>query len=409
MPKYCQALVVVVLILFGTPISAAELNGQFASELYLTETGGQNHLRPYQRLRTDLTILPYRDGKTLIFHSYLRWTADFYNKKLRDPRTFVYDTYLKLTGVPDGAAFYLGRQFVYNGAGSVLMDGVRFKYQPVRQVSLDLFGGSSVSRLDPEQIRSISDFGTVGGRLSIRKLIPASIALNWMLQKSDGYVVSHRAGIESRILLGNSEIYGSFIYNLANLRAAGVVLNSSFFVGKWRLSGEFLWREPSVSSNTLFSLIDFQRYQEVRLSAQRRVWKFLSVIGQTHVSMFENDQSWRTGIGLRSDVFSIIWRHQEGYGGMNDALYGNLNLRFRKRWDVYAGANLGRYRIQEMQDDRSDSYASRLGARWRAGHGIMASTEVQYLRNAVESHDVRLYFRLSVDFSWKKKRGEGTR
>ena len=184
-------------------------------------------------------------------------------------------------------------------------------------------------------------------------------------------------------------------------------MRASYAPPKWYMSGEVHWRELSVSANSIFSLIDFHRYREIRFEAQRTVWRRLAAVGQLHSGLFDGDDSWRAGIGVRTDNISVLWRHQEGYGGENDGLYGFANVRLTPEWDCFAIANAGRYRVQEEQTDRNDAYSGSLGLQWRPGHGWSARAEGQYLRNAVLKKDMRLLVRVSKDFSVGETAGIG--
>ncbi|MDD4052655.1 MAG: hypothetical protein PHR28_12260 [candidate division Zixibacteria bacterium] len=400
--------VFIFLVLFQTPaIQAVGLNGRVSSDFYVTDENDTTHVRPFERLRADLLAWKGAGKESLTFHTYLRWTADWSKSTLRDPQTFVYDAYLKLTGMPKGTVIRLGRQFAYNSVGSALLDGVRLQYQGNRRFQVDMFGGSTVSASDPEKIQTPADFSVVGGRLSTQPVRSLRLGLNWIMRRMDGFTATHRVGLDAETEIDHVRLYGRAIYNVVGLRVGGLLMRASYAPPKWYLSGEFDWREPSVSANSIFSLIDFHRYKETRFEAQRKVWRRLAAVGQLHVGVFDSDDSWRIGVGMRADNFSVVWRHQKGYGGINDGFYGYANVPLGRRWECFATANAGRYRIQEEQVDRSDAYSGSLGLLWRPGHGWLARGEGQYLRNAVEKKDLRLLLRISKDFSFGDKTGIG--
>ncbi|NMC44241.1 MAG: hypothetical protein GYA46_10020 [candidate division Zixibacteria bacterium] len=395
---------IVPLIIIGASFLPADagatgLSGQISSECYIIDENDSIHVRPFERLRADLLAWKGVEKQSLTFHTYLRWTGDWSSDKLTDPQTFVYDAYIKLAGVPRGMTFRAGRQFAYNGIGSALVDGLRVQFQRNRRIQIDLFGGSTVAGDDPETIQSPGDFAVIGGRLSGQPYHRLRLGLNWFLRRADGFTAAHRAGVDAETDINRFHLYGRFIYNVAGLRVGGLLLRGSYARPKWYLSGEFDWREPSVSANSIFSLIDFRRYRELRFEAQRTVWRRLAVVGQLHAGLFENDDSWRAGIGVRTDNVSVVWRHKEGYGGENDGLYGFANVRLARQRDCFATANAGRYHVQEEQTDKNDAYSGSLGLLWRSGQGWSARAEGQYLRNAVMKKDLRLLIRVSKDFS----------
>ena len=76
-------------------------------------------------------------------------------------------------------------------------------------------------------------------------------------------------------------------------------------------------------------------------------------------------------------------------------------MQIDNRWECYVTANLFQYRVQQEQEDRSDSYATTLGVRWRPVVGLSVRVEGQYLRNAVQKDDWRAFFRIAKNFAFK--------
>jgi hypothetical protein len=230
--------------------------------------------------------------------------------------------------------------------------------------------------------------------------------LNWMQRKRDGQVSYHRLGLDGEITKDQFQLYGRTGYNISSRRLAEILARISYPHKGWYFSGEFDWHEPSVPENSLFSLIDFQYYKEIRLNVQRKVLPNLTVVSQLELRILDGEDSWRTTLGIRTSYYGISLHHKGGYGGDNDGVSGFMNLRLNRQWEVFATANLYRYRVQEEQEERSDSYASSLGLIRRLGRGVTARAEGQYLRNAVQKDDLRFLMRLSKDFSFNSNSGK---
>ena len=166
------------------------------------------------------------------------------------------------------------------------------------------------------------------------------------------------------------DFYGKLSYDLAALRLADILGRAVFYTGPWRFSTEFTWRQPSVRANTLFSMIDFYRYREIRSEIQRRIYKNLSLLAQFQVDIFNEENSYRSGLGVRTGGYSLLWVHQNGYGGDDDGVQGFAMVRLNRNWDLYAGANFNRYRVQELQETRNDNYSANVGMRRIFGQGL---------------------------------------
>jgi hypothetical protein len=198
-------------------------------------------------------------------------------------------------------------------------------------------------------------------------------------------------------------------YNTEERRLAEVRAAVSMRPDGWYISGEYNWREPSVGSNNIFAIVDFEPYQITRVAVRRRITGQLSAVGRVHADVAGSDAPVRTGIGLAGLFWSVEWIHQTGSAGENNGLRGWLNVSARDNLDFYARANLYRYRIQEEHVDRSDAYSTTAGLQWQMGRGFDIRSEVQYLRNAVSNEDIRLFLRLSKQLRLRPGRDGGQR
>ena len=270
-----------------------------------------------------------------------------------DPSTFIYDLYMRVEGIPRHADVRIGRQFVYSGVGSTLLDGVRARYAPSKRFRTEMFSGSSVSRLDPERVRSYSDFNVWGGRISYLLNPDFRVGLGLMRRETDGNVSNQTAGLQGEYYTRKWTGFGRVSYNALNRRLSEILARLSTSPDNWYLSGEFDWREPSVPGNSLFSIVDFTAYRTVRLEATRKLHNGLRLTSRILLTAFENDQTVSASVGVTTSAFSIGYRHQSGFGGNNDGIFGSANMRLNHLWDIYANADLNRYRVQAEQLDKS--------------------------------------------------------
>lgn len=385
--------------LIPSQVYSFNMNGRVSADLYSYQGLTEDHVRPYIRFQGNAMAWRSENGRYVRLHTSLRWMTDLADKLPRDPELYVYDAYAHVSGVLQRTDLYVGRQFVYSGVGSALMDGGRIKVHPIEQLSIDIFGGSTVLSQDPETIQSLDGHLVVGGRLGAYLGRATRLGLNWMLRRRDGTASYNRIGADADRLFGPAEIYGRVSYNIVDRRLADVRARAIYRPGAWYFSGEYYWREPLVEGNSIFTIVDFYRYQIGRVEGRYRVWRNVSIAAHVQTTVSDSDDSWRTGLGFVSPMFSLAWIRQTGYAGDNDGVTGYFNYWFDDKWSVYATANLFRYRVQLEQMDRSDAYATTGGVQWRVGHGITILAEAQYLRNAVFQDDTRMLLRIAKDFS----------
>jgi len=388
---------------------AVEMSGRISSSLYGWERSDNNYWRGYIGFNSNTTFWREGRARSLSFHNNLRWTGNLATSESGIPQTYVYDVYLRLSGYPSGSTFYLGRQFAYNTLGSSLIDGLRANVRVHRTVDLDLFGGSTALHEKPEKIQNFSDYGTLGGRIEYHRSQSFRVALNWLQQKSYGSVSRHRVGVDAWKELRKCEFYGRVSYDLLNSDLAGALARAIVRPDKWCLSAELDWRKPSVDGNTVFSLIDADPYKGMRTEITRVIRRDLRLLGQFHVERVGGDNAWRTLLGLRTTRFMLGWIHRAGYGGESDGVQGQININVRPNLELYGTAFLSRYFIQPESPDKIDAYSSSAGLLWRPGSAIQIRTEGQYLRDAVDKNDVRLFVQIVKAFDLKAARSEAGR
>jgi hypothetical protein len=395
--------------LLSVTVSAVELTGRVTSSVYGYERADQAYWRSYIGFNSAATVWRGSRDRLLGLHTNLRWTGDLATSEAGTPQTYVYDLYVKLSGYPAGSTIYVGRQFAYNTLGSSLIDGLRARVRLVKSVSLDCFGGVTVLHEAPEKIQSLSDYRVFGSRIEYVPLQRLRLGLNWLAQTSNGSTSRHRIGIDAWHETRRIELYSRVSYDILGRDMAGTLARITARPVKWYLSAEFDWRKPSVDGNTLFSLIEADAYKGIRAEITRTLWRDLRVLGQLHQELLTGQDAWRSVIGLRTTNFMAGWRHRGGHGGESDGFQGQANVNINRSLELYGSAFVSRYLIQPETLDKIDAYSSSAGLFWRPGRAMQIRVEGQYLRNAVEKSDFRLFVQVAKGFEVKTTKSEAGR
>ena len=405
-----RALVVLTLtVCLGWPagLIAGPLTGRLSAEFYTYERGDSAHVRPYLRLVANWNALRASRGRSISFHTSLRWMTDFADQLPADPQTYVHNMYVRVAGYPRGLKLDIGRQFAYVGIGSAHLDGARLRYD-YRWITLDVYGGSWVSRLDPSQIRSIEDFGTWGGQLLLRAGSRIRLGAHLIGNRDRGDLSRHQLGASAEFRSRWWTMYALYAYDLVDGASSSLLTRLIYHRGAWTARGDYSRREPTVAVNSLFSLINSIAYDELRLSVQRRVFGMTSLLVGVHGTLFDRGSAWRGRLGLTSPHYAVIGLLQSGDRGDLLGIQGYLTPFPNRRWQPFARFTLNRYAIQEEQDGRSDAYVIAAGTFWRAPANRFLRLEVQWLRNAVETGTLRLYLQFTQGFSWNPVKGGAT-
>lgn len=393
-------LILISIILLTQTGVAVTGNGQARSEFYLFEQDSVSHIRFYQAIQGKLSLYQY-DIKSISFTTYTRWTTDFDNKYPNDPELFAYDAYFTFKNIIPRSSVGVGRQFLYTSAGSALIDGMSFGVSPCSKSNIKLFAGSNVSRLEPDKIQNFSDYLVVGGRLSRLLTKKATVSINWLRKTEASDVYYHRLSGDVRYRSGKMNWYGRVGFNPEMAEISELIARTAYRYNDWYLSGEYLWREPSVSLNSVFALIDYQSYQRIRLECQYTLQSRLKLFSQFRVSVYDDENVYAGTFGIRKASWSVAYTFTNGRGLESNGVTGSIAHKLNSSTSIYGTANVSRYKIQDEYDDLSDAYTTAFGAIRSFTNNWQAKAEWQYLRNAVESSSSRFYFTVSKGFSFK--------
>lgn len=406
--KVSVAIAIGLILLALAPANAVELRGSIFSDWYAFRLLDTTHVRSYLGARGTLVAWRGRHDQTLEFHTSFRWAGDLSHSQGLAPQVFVYETYARLSNLPRGLELSLGRQFTFNGLQSLLLDGLRARYSPMRRLQVELFGGATALSSDPEKIQSLSHDGVAGGRISYAITESFRTGVSALSRKSEGFGAVSQYGLDLEKEIGRWDFFTKGAYNSTQSRLADFLARLSVRPRNWYFAGEFSYRQPSVSDASIWSIIDFADYRQARFEARRVICKSLSIGGQLYYSASDPTNTVRTTFGISSGFYSIGWSHQNGSGGDNNGFYGTLNSRLTPQLEAYVSSNLTQYRVDVEQPDWTNSYGTTLGLLWHNGSGYSVRAEGQWFKIdqkantfvlANTTSQVRFYLRASKDFS----------
>lgn len=399
-------LFVIFYLILCTSLQAVEIKGNLSSDLYIWEDSSESHIRPYETLRASAILWRGIQQQQITFKTNLRWTTDLSDKFTTDPQLFVYETNLKISHLPRNLFVTLGRQFYYNNAGSRLIDGFKIKYLYDNN-QFEVFGGSSVNRLDPEKIRSFEKYlvaGFYGRRLFTEDVLFMErliIGGGMFTSYDDDLLVQNKAALDFRFNVTSTRVYLRSSFDFINNKISELLGRVSQNSNNWYYSLEFRNRRPSVSNNSIFSIIDYKNYNQFRLEINRKLNNQFTLISGFNYTIYDDDNNLRAQLGLSQRYFSVSFFHQDGYGGEQNGLSGYAQYPLKYGVELFGSANLSRYKIQDEHDELINAYSTQVGLSKKFKNDWLVRAEWQLLNNAVNDYDSRFHFRVSKGFSFK--------
>lgn len=377
-------------------VAAIKFDGYSSTEFYIQTDSMFSHVRAYQNLYSDIT---FKQAKRVTFHSNIRYVTDFKDKLSSDPQLFIRSAYFDLKNKSNKFNLSIGRQFVYSGSGSALIDGGQITLSDVSDFKISFFGGAEVDRLDPETIQKFKDFAVLGSRISRNVTNQFRIGLNWFFKNDQSQTAQHKIGYDIDYHKSQFNLFNRINMNVLHRRLAEIRTRVAYTISDWRLRAEYLYREPSVSYNSFFSLVKFYNVKRLMVSGTRKISNFFSISSSYYLGLFEQNNSNVFSIGVRIKQLNLNYNHKSGYGGDSNGLNGSYYFVLPKQLTALIRFNISSYQIQEQEIENHNNHALSLSLKKSFLKNWQVSTEWQYLKNVVNSSDNRFLLRVSKSFS----------
>lgn len=406
------------LIVAFCDLHGQELRGRLSSTFYGFERAPgyeatSQHIRYYQTLDLSATKIA---GRNLSLHLYGLANTDLRGNTVDDPRFWLYSAYLRYD-FPMGEV-RLGRQRIFAGVGFGTLDGVFTRFGLLEKTELEAFAGLQMPLVHGVKLDSWNESHMLGGRLRstgwqrtrlavsfvqksrARKvyLLPGEYtAHRWLLEKISA-LQQRRVGIDLWQQTGRAEWSGRLDYDLLLNRLQRAEGNIRTRFGKLEVGGDYIFRNPLVDGNSIFSVFSQKSSQEM---AARLLYAFsreVGLFGRVAYLAFEEESSLRFAVGIRARGGTLGVAHQSGYGGDRWGLTGDYHWRLDRRLWLHVSSNYSTYQEYGLDGEWEHTLAEILGLTWLPARGLRVDMELQGLQNRHVDVDVRALLRVTYGF-----------
>jgi hypothetical protein len=370
-------------------------NSYQTQDLYTEEK--TSYFRAYQSFRFDLNQIGTKD---LSFHTYFRSTTDFIHKNSTDPSTKIYNAYIDWKNIKKVLNLRLGRQFLYVGVGNATMDGLRLDFKPKQKLQLTAYIGFQLPKDKWTKIDTWEKSHIFGGEISTTCLKNTRLSLSYVQKEREKAFEEHLIGINATHFYKKLELFSQFYYNLVYKKVQNFTLRGagSRLWDKLYLSLEYQFRRPSIYSNSIFSVFKQESYSIFRFSGSYQLLKDFRFSSEYDLTLYESDNSTRTRLGIEYAFIGLGVNFRRGYGGENNGIYGKLVHSFKRNLILSAGADYGKYKLDEELESTDESFILSSRLEWEPLKNFRFALELQDIRNKVKSYDFRFQGRASYRF-----------
>jgi len=370
-------------------------NSYQTQDLYTEEK--TSYFRAYQSFRFDLKQI---GTKNLSFHTYFRSTTDFIHKNSTDPTTKIYNAYIDWKNIKKVLNLRLGRQFLYVGVGNATMDGLRLDFKPKKKVQLTGYIGFQLPKDRWTKVDTWEKSHIFGGELATTYLKNTRLAISYVQKKREEAFEKYFIGINATHFYKKLHLFSRFYYDLVYERVQNFTLrgSGSGLLDKLYLSFEYQFRQPSIYSNSVFSVFKQESYSIFRFSGAYQPIKSFKFSSEYDLTLYKSDNSIRTRFGIEYAFIALGVNFRRGYGGESNGVYGRIIHSFRRNLVFSASTDYGKYKLDEEQESKNESFILASRVEWEPLKNFKLALEVQDVRNKVKSYDLRMVGRVSYKF-----------
>lgn len=421
MPWSIAGLIIVLLFSLPSTSVAQRVAGRFSTSVYTFErfdTVNSSRIiaRAYQSMQ--LTV---SEG-SISFNSSLYGVTNISQSFGNDAAIRVSNLFLEWKDSAGSADVRIGRFPVFAGVGNGSVDGasVKFNHSGItilgyggENVRPDLrstgfadlnenffLGGQIIAAL-PEDIRvSLSYANRHIQRDEYSALRSDSLFNPVVLQIVPDSRADQAFGVDTRYDGEALKVHGRYDYDLNFKRSRRGELGGRMTANEHvTFTGDFVYREPLIPFNSMFGFFPVSSIREYEGGIEYTPFPDFFTYGRFAFVDYRDDRSRRISLGMYFNYGSLGFSGTDGYAGQLSSIDGQAAYPFLDRRLIPTlGFSFSAYRLDESSP-REDIFAGTLGAVVRPFQWLSGDFQIQWLRNKVMDHDVRLYAKLNYWFS----------
>ena len=191
--------------------------------------------------------------------------------------------------------------------------------------------------------------------------------------------------------MGRHNFYGKAYFDVnRQVLSRGEFNANVYLINNLRFSGDFIYREPQISYNTIFWVFTHSTTQEYEGGLDyllNNEYNFYTRVGNV---IYNGDHSLKFLLGVNNRFFGISFIKYDGYSGQSDGVNGYVaNEIVKNKLSVNLSLDYSRYKISEFASDKSNAYSGMLGLTYRPDPKISLDAQGQFISNQEYKTDTR--------------------
>lgn len=420
------------LVVLAVSASAQLMTGRLTTSMYgfegnysvrepngVVNTVSSTYLRAYENVYFNTATENYA------FNMNAMVSNDFGTAIETDPELRVNSFLLKVKNIGGLADITAGRQFVFAGVGSGLIDGVSGTARFFdRALSVTGYGGSNVIQSREVRKNYIGANGLFGGQITYAPMEEAVVGVSYMNKRwqrkpytalrMDSLFNPYAVVINSR---PNEEELASVDVEYQYERALTLQAKSDYdfhteeiakvqtfarygVMKELNVTAEYIYRQPRVAYNSIFSVFNINSTKEIEGGLEYRPMTSAFFYARfANVSYVDDESSQRLVLGGSYDILSATYTQNFGYAGeLNGISVQAVYPMMERTLTPMLAFGYATYKYDKA-DAASDVVNATVGAVYRPVQALSADLQLQWMSNPHYSNDTRIFLKVNYWFS----------
>jgi hypothetical protein len=402
---------------FGQRLQLRLVGSAYMWERQDTVGQASQHLFGHQTMQLSLA------GENLSFHTYAQGFNDFAGPVKNDPQYRLYNLYVKWSKLFDVADISVGRQSIFGGVGNGTMDGgaltLRSNFFDTNVKLLTYYGALPPARQRAEMTGDQKNNFMMGSQLVLAANDLVQFSLSYMRKniRPESYSAIRRdslfnpyiveitpTAMAEKYLSGDVNVeyefvsaYGRYDYDMYLERTSRMQFFTRVkLMESLGLTGEYIYREPRLSFNSIFSVFTFNTLKEYEAGVEYRITPAWQVFGRYGSVNYGDDDSQRFTLGANGRYVSFSMTRDVGYDSELSAASANIGYPFPKyHLTPTFLVSYAKYKLSESASKLDDALSAAVGVVYRPMPVLSLDTQVQWVSNKIYKNDMRLFVRFS--------------
>lgn len=411
------------LVLLSMTADAQSINGRLTTSFYGFEgrdaaLAKQTYLRAYENVYLNAS------SGDVSFNMNAMVSNDFGSDLATDPELRISSLLVKVRKIGGLADLSVGRQFIFAGAGYGLIDGAQTGLRFLDdRVSVTLYGGTNVDHTRDVRKQWIGSNGMFGGQVVFAPVENGSVGLSYMNKRRERapytavradslfnpYIIvvnstpleEELASVDAEYEFGHAvmlQAKADYDVHHAELSRIQAFTRVHAMEG---LSGtlEYIFREPRVAYNSIFSVFNTNSTQEIEGGLEYRHSPFFFLFARFADVQYVDDNSQRLSVGGTYEFLTAAYTQNFGYAGELNGVSLQAAYPLLDRV-ITPTCGFGYASYKHAKDDPSSTVVNlAAGAVYRPSKYISADVQLQWMQNPQFDSDMRAFVKFTYWFN----------